>query len=81
MFDCCVSYFQHVLRVLKPGGTVVINGSKSEPFARALLFGGFTEMHVVESEDDDLNVQVKNVVTSSTPKCCVVTVCVCVCPF
>ena len=38
-------YFQHILRVLKPGGTVVINGRKNEPFARALLFGGFTEMH------------------------------------
>ena len=38
-------YFQHILRVLKPGGMVIINGRKKEPFARALLFGGFTEMH------------------------------------
>jgi len=59
-------YFQHVLRVLKPGGTLVINGRKNEPFARALLFGGFTEMHTnsvsgdavtVETDEDDLNVQ------------------------
>jgi len=59
-------YFQHVLRVLKPGGTLVINGRKNEPFARALLFGGFTEMHtnsvsgdaVTNSvSGDDLNVQ------------------------
>ncbi len=59
-------YFQHILRVLKPGGTLVINGRKNEPFARALLFGGFTEMHtnsvsgdaVTNSvSGDDLNVQ------------------------
>jgi len=50
-------YFQHILRVLKPGGTLVINGRKNEPFARALLFGGFTEMHTIEIAGDDLNVQ------------------------
>ena len=61
-------YFQHILRVLKPGGTLVIKGRKNEPFARALLFGGFTEMHTnsvsgdavtnsVSGDGDDLNVQ------------------------